>query len=172
MSERALPRSVRRRTLSAALCLGALPLGGCSGARWVEQKKVGQVSWPRRIPIMVFKSAHIRDIDEDGLSDVVATTLSAELERRGIQADVMELTGEPRLPRIELAFWSIDFGTAGAMAESSALEQGSISVDCAFVSAEDEVVFIGRLVGRGKDGNLSAGAEAAGKAIYEALTEG
>ncbi len=112
---------------------------------------------------MVFKSQQVREVDRDGVSDAVAEALSQELHDWGIETEVVNLSGEPRLPRIELAFWT--YYAAGGYGGAS------ITADCAFVSHTDHVVFVGRINAPRKDGDIDASAKVMAKAIADVLTE-
>lgn len=133
-------------------------VSGC-GATWRVKQKLGPIEAPRMVSIMVFKSGFVRANDTEGVTDAVVRALTLELQKRHIPYDVSELAGEPRLPRLELAFWHLD----GAPV--------SITVDCAFVSGTDEVMLVGRIDGTVGADNRTA-AQNIAKAIVDELTGG
>lgn len=133
-------------------------MSGCA-ATWRDKQKLGRVEVPRTISIMVFKSGFVHANDSEGITDAVVRELTLELQRRRIRYDVGPLEGAPRLPRIELAFWHLDGVPT------------SITVDCAFVSASDEVTLVGRVVGTvGADNKTPA--QNVAKAVADELTGG
>jgi len=166
MSHRA-PLFLPRRTVGVALALGTAA-AACGTTTWLEEKKLGPITFTRRaLPIMVFKSEYVRTVDREGLADAVAEALSAELERYNLKSTIVPLAGEPRTPRIELAFWTMNLGGAAA----GRGEGSSITVDCAFVSPSDQVAFVGRIRGRAEvpQGGLATGVEAIARAIAQEL---
>ena len=156
-----------RRALGTMVALGALGVGGCADSTWLIRRELAPFKLPPRIPIMVFLSPRIREVDQDGYTNVVTTALESELSQRGIHTEVMDLAGAPRLPRIEIAFYALDLGGGGGANGVGVL--ASITVDCAFVSARDEVAFIGRVRSPSTSQRLALGAEAAGRAIAKTL---
>jgi hypothetical protein len=114
---------------------------------------------------MVWKSARVQALDEDGLTDTVVLAVAEGLADRHVRSTVTDLAGAPALPRIELVFWTPPSETAG----TGRVGQSAITVDCAFVSATDEVHFVGRVRGYGKDDDVAAGAKAAAEAVVYAL---
>jgi hypothetical protein len=156
------PRLPLRRAVGLALGLGAAATA-CGATSWLEQKKLGPVAFPHRgMPIMVFKSDYVRAVDRDGLTDAVVTALTAELWNYDIEGKVVALAGAPVTPRIELAFWTINLGDN--------LEPAAITVDCAFVSASDQVAFVGRIRGTPQsEEGISSAVEPLAQAIFDEL---
>ena len=121
---------------------------------------------------MVWKSTQFRDADgEDGNAALVTDSLETELAQRGIRCRIVPLAGDPIVPRVELAFESL-YLAGGKNPIRASMEQSWLVVDCAFVTAANQVAFVGRLLGESRDGNLSLGLEAAAEAIAETLTAG
>jgi len=140
------------------------PHGMSRPATWQERRELAPFTIPSRIPIMIYKSAQVLAVDEDGYATAVATVLEAELGGRGIRGEIVDMSGPPRLPRIELAFWNVGDAERGA---------NVMTVDAAFVTVAGEVAFIGRVTGRGDPnaaGDLAGAAEVAGRAIADAMT--
>lgn len=155
-------RRPKRRSVSVALALGTAALAGCSPSHWLEEKKLGAVVFPSSIvPIMVFRSDYVRAHDRDGVTDAVASALASELGARGIQTTTVELAGEPRSPRIELAVVNLDSGGTVFPA---------ITVDCAYVSPGEQVAYVGRLRIVAGETGIAAGVEPLARAIAEKLT--
>lgn len=150
----------RRCVLQATLALGASALVGCTPSSWIDEKKLAPVVFPRAIlPIMVFRSDYILRADREGFTDAVASSLSSELGTYGIQTTVVELAGEPRSPRLELAIWNLE---APHQTESAA-----ITLDCAYVSPDEKVAYVGRV--RVKGLSISAAVEPIARAVAEKL---
>jgi hypothetical protein len=129
-----------RRAASLAMAFGAAALGGCASSSWLEEKKLARVAFPRgALPIMLFRSDHMRRIDREGVTDAIASALSSALWEYSIETTVVELAGAARSPRIELAVWNIQAGTPGTA------NPPAITVDCAYVSPGEQIAFVGRL---------------------------
>jgi hypothetical protein len=158
------PRPPRRAFVALAVTSG-LSTTACPDATWVVKQQLAPIRLPRRIVIMVWKSPRVRELDEDGLTDMVVLAVAEGLADRGLQATVTDLAGTPTLPRIELVFWTPPSETVG----TGRVGQSAITVDCAVVSATDEVHFVGRVRGYGKDGDAAEGAQEAAKAVVYAL---
>lgn len=156
-----------RRAFVALAVTGGLSTTACPDSTWVVKRELAPVRLPHGIVIMVWKSPRVRQLDEDGLTDTLVLALEEELTDRGFQPTVTELAGTPKLPRIELVFWTPPSETPG----TGRVGQGAITVDCAFVSAKDEVQFVGRIRGYGKGDDVGVGARAAAKSVAEALTD-
>lgn len=154
------PPRPHRRAAALALTLGAAA-AACSQTTWLVEKKLGRVTFPRRgMPIMVFKSDYVRAYDQ-GLSDTVVEALTVELWNYDIEGKVVPLAGAAITPRIELAFWTV---------ELSGNQGGAITVDCAFVSASDQVAFVGRIRGIPKvERGLASAVEPIAEAIFDEL---
>lgn len=155
------PRRPPRRAAALALTIGAAT-AACSQTTWLVEKKLGRVAFPRRgLPIMVFKSDYVRAVDE-GLSDSVVEALTVELWNYDIESKVIPLAGAPITPRIELAFWTLEIGGSNV--------GGAITVDCAFVSASDQVAFVGRIRGTPTpEHGLASAVEPLAEAIFDEL---
>jgi hypothetical protein len=168
------PRDPRwtRRTLATALALAPLGAFGCGGSSWEIRRELAPFAMPRHVSIMVFKSQAVRNADRDGYADLVASTLQQSLASTGTSSDIVPLAGSPRLPRIELAFYVLGLPDSPTQVNGEPVGFAAITLDCAFVSANDEVAFIGRVTGRNGEGNLSLAAEAAASEITKALTHG
>jgi hypothetical protein len=168
-----LSHVMARRSFVGRLLLGLLPISACGGPSWLSKQRPVEAPLPRRLVIMVWKSARVHAVDDEGFADAVATMLQVALGELGYEATILPLAGHPRLPRIELAFWDIDYGNGGLMRDPyGGMAQGSVTVDCAFVTARNQVAFVGRVRAQGEDGNLGVGAEAAARAIADMLVYG
>lgn len=163
MSRRHARTPVTRRAVNLVLALGATGLTGCGTSSWLEEKKLGKVVFPRTIlPIMVFRSDYVLTQDREGLTDAIASELSSELARYGVQTTVVDLAGSPRSPRIELAVYSFE--------ESGTAHFPVITVDCAYVSPGEEIAYVGRLQNVASERGMTAGVEPTARAIAEKLT--
>jgi hypothetical protein len=162
-----------RRALSAAVALAPFAASACAGdpSSWAIRRELSTFTLPRHLPTFVFTSAEVRHIDRDGYIDLVAGSLEDELNRAGVTSEIIKVAATPRLPRVELAFYRLELPPP-ELAHYNSLYVTHMTVDCAFVSAADEVAFIGRVIGSGEDGNVSLAADAAGRAIGRALTHG
>jgi hypothetical protein len=166
-------RALARRSFIARLLLAMLPVSACGGPTWLGKQRLLEAPLPRKVVIMVWKSARVRATDDEGFADAVATMLQVALGELGYEATIQPLAGHPRLPRIELAFWGIDYGEGPLMGDPyGGMTDGSVTVDCAFVTARDQVAFVGRVRALGEGGNLGVGAETAARAIAEMLVYG
>lgn len=121
---------------------------------------------------MVFRSRAVRNVDRDGYVDLVAGRLQQDLASTGRSSEIVPLAGAPRLPRIELAFYVLDLREESTQIYGEKVGSAAITLDCAFVSASDEVAFIGRVTAHDGEGNLSQAAEAAADEIARVLTRG
>jgi hypothetical protein len=121
---------------------------------------------------MVFKSRAVRNLDRDGYVDLVANMLQQDLASTGTSSEIVPLAGAPRLPRIELAFYFLELPATPTHVHGEPVGFAAITLDCAFVSANDEVAFVGRVTARDGEGNLSLAAEAVAGEIAKALTHG
>ena len=156
-------RHTTRRAVNVALALGAAALSGCGTSNWLEEKRFAKVVFPRTIlPIMVFRSDYVLTEDREGLTDAIASALSSELARYGIQTTVVDLAGSPRSPRIELAVYSFE--------ESATAQFPIITVDCAYVSPGEQIAYVGRLQNVASERGMTSGVEPAARAIAEKLT--
>lgn len=159
-----LPRP-RRRAFVALAIMSGLSTTACPDATWVVKQELAPVRLPRSIVIMVWKSPRVQELDEDGLTDTLVLAVAEGLADRGLRPTVTDLAGAPKLPRIELVFWTPPSETVG----TGRVGERAITVDCAFVSATDEVQFVGRVRGYGKDGDATEGAQEAAQAVVYAL---
>lgn len=154
---------ITRRAVNLALTLGAAAWTGCGTSNWLEEKKLAPVVFPRTIlPIMVFRSDYVLTEDREGVTDAIASALSSELGRYGIQTTVIDLAGAPRSPRIELAVR--DFQPRGATGYPA------VTVDCAYVSPGEQIAFVGRLHNVGGAPETTSGVEPIAREIAEKLT--
>jgi hypothetical protein len=158
------PRPPRRAFVALAVTSG-LSTTACPDTTWVVKQQLAPIQLPRSIVIMVWKSPRVRELDEDELTDTLVLAVAEGLADRGLRPTVTELAGEPALPRIELVFWTAPSETVG----TGRAGQSAIAVDCAFVSATDEVHFVGRVRGYGKNGDDAEGAREAARAVVYAL---
>jgi hypothetical protein len=140
----------------------------CLDSTWVVKRELAPFRLPRRVVIMVWKSSRVRELDEDGITDTMVVALEDELTSRGFLPTVTDLADAPVLPRVELVFWTPPSETVG----SGRVGQSAINVDCAFVSGKDEVAFVGRVRGYDNDGDLAVAAQAAARAVADALAGG
>jgi hypothetical protein len=162
MSRSASGPRLTRRTVNVALALAAAVLNGCGASSWMEEKDLARVVFPRTpLPIMVFRSDVLTE-DRESLTDAIASALSSELARYGLQTTVVDLAGSPRSPRIELAVQSFE--------ESATTGVPMIVVDCAYVSPGEQIAFVGRLHNVGSDRSIESGVEPVARAIAEKLT--
>jgi hypothetical protein len=171
MNGRTNPRAsarTGRRAVVAFAAASALTATGCPDTTWLVKAELSPVRMPHDITIMVWKSDRVLELDEEGSTDAMVLALKEALRARGFEPTVEDLDGEPRLPRIELVFWTPPSETAAP----GRVGQSAITVDCAFVSGKDEVQFVGRVRGYGKEGHLAPGAQAAANAVAEALLDG
>lgn len=154
-----------RRAFVALAVTSGLSTTACPDATWVVKQELAPIRLPRRIAITVWKSRRVRGLDEDGLTDALVRAVAEGLTERHLQPTVTDLSDGPTLPRIELVFWTAPAETVG----TGRVGENAITVDCAFVSAADDVHFVGRVRGYGEDGNAAEGAQAAATAIVYAL---
>ena len=152
--------AARRRALELTFALGATALVGCASSSWVDEKKLAPVVFTRAIlPIMVFRSDYILKVDREGMTDAIASAVSSELGRYGIQTTVVELAGAARSPRLELAIWNLERPRERAFA--------AITLDCAYVSPGEQVAYVGRVRVTGE--TISSGIEPLASAVAEKL---
>jgi hypothetical protein len=159
-----LPRPPRRAFVALAVT-SSLATTACPDATWTVKQELAPIRLPRKIVITVWKSPRVRALDEEGLTDALVLAVAEGLAERHTLSTVTDLADAPTLPRIELVFWTAPSETVG----TGRVGQRAMTVDCAFVSATDEVHFVGRVRGYGKDGDASKGAHEAAKAIVYAL---
>ena len=158
----------RRSNLRGVMAVGALTLAGCdASAGWTARREFSPTRLPDRIAIMVFESQQVREADDAGISDLVVETLTQDLRTLGTQADVVPLQGNARLPRVELFFRSLDARTS-----DTAKPVWTLVVDCAVVSAKDEITFAGRMNAGGAGDEIALAAEKVGHLIAETLHRG
>jgi hypothetical protein len=157
-----------RRGFVALAVASGLATTACYDSTWVVQRELGPFRLPRRVVIAVWKSPRVRELDGGGITDTLVVALAEELNSRGFFPTVTALDDAPVLPRVELVFWTPPSETAG----TGRAGQTGITVDCAFVSAKDEVEFVGRVRGYGKDGDVAVAVQAAARAITDALAGG
>jgi hypothetical protein len=145
----------------------------CStGSSWTIRKPLSSFSLPRATTIMLFRTPDFNAADTEGVSDALAYALIDELEKHGITSTLTALRGEPRLPRIELAFRRLEFTARGQYSVTTlAFEEASLVVDVGVVSPADEVVFVGRMVASAHRDRIRVVADAAGRKIAEDLQE-
>ena len=161
-----------RRALATALACAPVGALGCSGSSWEIRRELAPFGVPRHVPIMVFESRTVRNVDREGYVALVASMLQDDLAMSGISSEVVPLAGAPRLPRIELAFYLLELPDTPTHVSGDPVGFAAITLDCAFVSANDEVAFIGRITGRNGEGNLSLAGQIAAGEIAKALTHG
>jgi len=153
----------RRRIVNMALALAAAALSGCASSHWLEEKKLAKVVFPRGIlPIMLFRSDYVRANDREGVTDVVADALASALGQYGISTTVVELGGEPRSPRVELAISRLGYRELNASFPA-------IVADCAYVSPSEQIAFVGRIDARGPDTGAGSTVDRIAQAIAEKL---
>ena len=119
---------------------------------------------------MVAQTPEYRALDVGNWTDMTTATLQYELAGRGIEADIVPLAGEARLPRIELAFRTLEYGNQNPSEYGDSMKHSRIVVDCALVSGEDKILFVGRIVGTGPFHDVDPAAKAVGEAIAEELS--
>jgi hypothetical protein len=156
-----------RRGFVALAVTSGLSATACYDSTWVVKRELAPFRLPRRVVIMVWKSPRVRELDESGITDTLVVALEEELINRGFFPTVTSLD-EPVLPRVELVFSTPPSEAAG----TGGAGQRAITVDCAFVSAKDEVAFVGRVRGNDKDGDVAVAVQAAARAVADALAGG
>lgn len=167
-------RRYPRRQLVALGVAAAGMVAGCADSEWIVRRDIARFRLPGHVPIMVYETRHFAWLDRNGYAAAVKSALEAELEARGVVPEFMPLTGAPRLPRVELAFYGLEPGPSSSIDEDQSLlaRPTSITVDCAFVSRNDRIAFIGRVYASGKGSDLTPGVEAVAHAVAEVLLDG
>jgi hypothetical protein len=156
------------------LAILACALSSACGTRhsWTIRKPISSFTLPRATTIMVFRTREFKEADTDGVSDALAYALLGELEKHGITSTLTALKGEPRLPRIELAFRRLEYTPTSQYSDTTQrFEDASLVVDVGVVSAADEVVFVGRMLSSAHRDRMRAAADEAGRKIAKELRD-
>lgn len=148
--------------------------GACStNTSWTIKKPLAKFELPRATTVMVFRTPEVEALDKHGASDALTQALRDELAKQGVRSTLLPLKGEPRLPRIELAFRRLELTAAGEYSKTTLrFEEAALVVDVGVVSPDDKVVFVGRIVPAAHRDRLKSAAEAAGRKIAQDLGGG
>jgi hypothetical protein len=161
-----------RGRLVLAILACALTSACSTRHSWAIRKPLSSFTLPRAMTIMVFRTSEFQEVDTEGVSDALAYALLDELEKHGITSTLTALKGEPRLPRIELAFRKLEYTPTSQYSETTqTFEDGSLMVDVGVVSAVDEVVFVGRMLASAHRSRMRVAADEAGRKIAQELRD-